>query len=322
MSMPPSRAVSASAIIFDTEAELDASPWTAEWRRPVRALSSRTTRDATSEDSWYWMQTVAPFIASAVAIAAPRLREDAVTNARLSPRNSRSSGSAAMAGCLQVSHHARTQVRGHSDQPVHKLTPPGFALGHRRPAIEGPHALQLGEEPQLRAAEGKLCGEDLDVEPSRAPVGQAFFFQKRLEDSRRLLRFEGLDMPQSARHHRRSGTSGRTSALILRTDCATLSRGTGRSATMSAPASISSEIQRAQCSPSPAAATRSTISSVTSSTARWPLKYSACSRAAISAGTPASRVSGLTPPAERYSATSGRTSSRAASFGAARAMNR
>src|SRR5215831_14740536 len=247
MSIPPSRAASASAIILDTDAELDASPRTAECLRPVRALSSRTRRDATPEDSWYWTHTVAPFIASAVAIAAPRLRDDAVTNARLSVRNSRSNGSAAMAGSLQVSHHARTQVRGHSHQPVHKVTPPGFALGHRRPAVEGPHALQLREEPQLSAAEGKLCHEDLDVEPSRAPVGQAFFLQKRLEDSRWLLRFEGLDMPQSARHHLptswrqrcpathhptghngstppRSGRSGRTSALILRTDCATLSR--------------------------------------------------------------------------------------------------
>src|SRR5215472_455626 len=143
MSMPPSRAASASAIILDTEAELDASPWTAECRRAVRALSSRTRRDATSADSWYWIHTFAPFIASAVAIAAPRLRDDAVTNARLSLRNSRSSGSAAMAGSLQVSHNARAKVRGHSRQPVHKLTPPGFALGHRRPAIEGSHALQL-----------------------------------------------------------------------------------------------------------------------------------------------------------------------------------
>src|SRR5215813_10187631 len=150
------------------------------------------------------MHTVAPFIASAVAIAAPRLREDAVTNARLSLRNSRSDGSSAMAGSLQVSHHARTHVRGHSHQPVHKLPPPGFALGHRRPAIEGTHVLQLSEEPQLSSAEGKLGDEDLDVEPTRAPVGQAFFFQKRLEDSRRLLRFEGLDMPQSARHHLRT----------------------------------------------------------------------------------------------------------------------
>src|SRR5262249_13631700 len=150
------------------------------------------------------MHTVAPFVASAVAIAAPRLRDDAVTNARLSPRKSRSSGSAAMAGSLQVSHHARMQVRGHSYQPVHQLTSPGLALCHLRPAIEGPHALQLGEEPQLSAAEGKLCDEDLDVEPSRAPVGQALFSQKGLEDSRWLLRLEGLDVPQSARHHLRT----------------------------------------------------------------------------------------------------------------------
>src|SRR5439155_3767686 len=230
-------------------------------------------------------------------------------------------------------------VAHHADRALHEVAPPLFPLGHLRPALEGGHAVELGQQPELRRTERVLRHEYLDVEAAGPPVGQELLLEERLQHPGLDLRLERLDVPHASGHHGSNSckeptssgppasaadpaTSGSRRLLILLTAAAASSSGTGSSATTSAPAIPIRRIHSAQCSAGPTAAIASTMPSVTWSTGMRPCPYSPLSSTTTSSGIPASFVSGFTPPAPRYSATSGRTRSRPAWRVSARARKR